>query len=84
MSTHIPTAAINQPERDNGSSSPEATSRMKRHPAAIAWEAFAGNNKRLFEGTASGEYLENRLRHAFSCAWDAAERAVTAALKEPR
>lgn len=57
---------------------------VKRHPAAIAEDAFIANNPTLLRGSASGEYLENRLRQAFSEGWAAAAKAAKAGLSEPK
>jgi hypothetical protein len=42
-----------------------------------AWEAFRLSYAPVFDGSADGRYLENRLRTAFEQGWAAAERAVT-------
>jgi hypothetical protein len=54
-----------------------------RHPAALAWEAFRTSHASVFNGSAEGRYLENRLSHAFQAGWDAAEQAVRQALTIP-
>lgn len=55
-----------------------------RHPAALAWEAFSAANGQLFDGSADGRFLANRLERAFLKGWDAAEDAVREALAKPR
>ena len=38
---------------------------MAKHPDAIAWEQFKEREPALFDDSPSGEYLSNRLWHAF-------------------
>ena len=42
---------------------------MNRHPASHAWDTFSADNPGLFEGSAQGVYLENRIRVAFDVGW---------------
>jgi hypothetical protein len=53
---------------------------MDRHPMSEAWDDWKASNPTLFNGTASAEYLSNRLSAAFSAGWFEAEQRVREAL----
>lgn len=53
---------------------------VQTHPAVAAWQVFRTAHASVFDGTADGRYLENRLERAFQEGWNAAERSVQAAL----
>lgn len=45
-------------------------------PFSEAWDAYRASERgaKALEGSATGEYLENRLWHAFAAGWDAGLR----------
>lgn len=59
---------------------------MKRHPAALAWDAYkAANPNALDVSTLTpGPYLENRIRSAYEAGWFDAVQAMNDATQQAR
>jgi hypothetical protein len=54
--------------------SPDVCSLCEGRLIAEVLNKFFQNNYKLVTGTASGEFLKNRLRTAFICGWEAARK----------
>lgn len=63
---------------------PGQPSAKDRHPASVAWDEFRASRAPLFAGSPKGWHLEDRLKLAFEDGWNAATRALLAALHHKR
>jgi hypothetical protein len=45
---------------------------VKRHPSVLGWHAWltSDDGKKCMNGTAAGEFLENRLWWAYTAGWE--------------
>jgi hypothetical protein len=59
---------------------PRQPSANGRHPASVAWDEFRALRAPLFAGSPKDWHLEDRLKLAFEDGWNAATRALLAAL----